>query len=304
MLKTGIFNTGYIKIFSEKVKKMKKLLALVLAMAMAVSMVACGGEAEQKTTIEKILEQGYITMATSPDFAPSEFKNPITGEVMGTDIEFGKYVAQYISDKYGVPVELKIEEMDFKSCQAAVSTNAVNFSLSGYAKTDERAANYNCVGPYATISSDEDTYHGALVKKGLKLETAEDFKGIKIGAQQASLQYNLAVEQLPTSEMPDIEFITNLNMGATMVATGKIDALITDSGAGDLLVANNPDLEMAAFHFEYESEGNWGLVNINETELAELITEALLAADKDLDYSQLRTDMTAKAKSLGVETYE
>ena len=89
-----------------------------------------------------------------------------------------------------------------------------------------------------------------------------------------------------------------------MVATGKIDALITDSGAGDLLVANNPDLEMAAFHFEYESEGNWGLVNINETELAELITEALLAADKDLDYSQLRTDMTAKAKSLGVETYE
>ena len=283
---------------------MKKLLALVLAMVMAMSMVACGGEKEQKTTIEKILDQGYITMATSPDFAPSEFKNPITGEVMGTDIEFGKYVAQYISDKYGVPVELKIEEMDFKSCQAAVSTNSVHFSLSGYAETPERAENYNLVGPYATISSDEDTYHGALVKKGLKLETAEDFKGIKIGAQQASLQYNLAVEQLPTSEMPDIEFITNLNMGATMVATGKIDALITDSGAGDLLVANNPDLEMAAFHFEYESEGNWGLVNINETELAELITEALLAADKDIDYSALRTQMTNEAKALGVETYE
>ena len=284
---------------------MKKLLALVLAMAMALSMVACGGtDEEPKSTIDKILDQGYITMATSPDFAPSEFKDPVSGEVMGTDIEYGKYVAKYISDKYGVPVELKIEEMDFKSCQAAVSTNSVHFSLSGYAETPERAENYNLVGPYATISSDEDTYHGALVKKGLKLETADDFKGIKIGAQQASLQYNLATEQLPISEMPEIEFITNLNMGATMVATGKIDALITDSGAGELLVNNNPDLEMAAFKFEYESEGNVGLVNLNETELAQLITEALLAADKDLDYSQLRTDMTAKAKSLGLETFE
>ena len=281
---------------------MKKLLALVLAMVMAMSMVACGGAEEEKTTIEKIKEQGYITMATSPDFAPSEFKDPITGEVMGTDIEYGKYVAEYLSDKLGTPIELKIEEMDFKSCQAAVSTNSVHFSLSGYAKTDERAANYNCVGPYAVISSDEDTYHGALVKKGLKLETAEDFKGVKIGAQQASLQYNLATAQLPIDEMPEIEFITNLNMGATMVATGKIDALITDSGAGELLCTNNPDLEMAAFKFEYESEGNWGLVNLEETELAELITEALLAADQELDYSALRADMTQKARELGVET--
>ena len=191
--------------------------------------------------------------------------------------------------------------MDFSSCQAAVSTNSVHFSLSGYAETPERAANYHCVGPYATISSDEDTYHGALVKKGLKIETAEDFNGLKIGAQQASLQYNLATEQLDVDALEEIVFVTDLNMGATMVATGKIDALITDSGAGDLLVHNNGELEMAAFKFEYESEGNCGLVNIDEVELAALIEEALLAADKELDYDTLRNDMTAKAKALGVD---
>ena len=285
---------------------MKKLIALVLSIVMAASMVACGGGDEEppKSAIDKILDQGYITMATSPDFAPSEFKDPTTGEVMGTDIEYGKYVAKYISEKYGKTVELKIEEMDFKSCQAAVATNAVNFSLSGYAETEERAANYHCVGPYATISSDEDTYHGALVKKGLVLETADDFKGLKIGAQQASLQYNLATTQLPLDEMQEIELITNLNMGAMMVATDKIDALITDSGAGELLITNNPDLEMAAFKFEFESEGNCGLVNLNETELAALIEEALLAADKDLDYITLRDDMTQKAKALGLEVNE
>lgn len=280
---------------------MKKLVALIMAALMAVSMVACGGDTEEKTTIEEILDQGYITVAVSPDFAPSEFKDPVSGEVMGIDIEYAKYVAEYISNKYNKPVELRIEEMDFKSCQAAVATNSVHFSVNGYAKTDERAANYNCTGPYGVFGSDDDSYHGALVKKGLKLETAEDFKGLKIGCQQASLQYNLATAQLPISEMQDIEYITNLNMGANMVATDKIDALITASGAGELLIGNNPELEMAKFKFEYSSEGNIALVNINETELAQLVTEALLEADQVIDYDAVREDMTNKAKAMGLE---
>ena len=283
---------------------MKKLLALVLALAMAMSMVACGGSDEEKSTIEKIKEQGFITMATSPDFAPSEFKDPISGEIMGTDIIYGEYVAKYLSDKLGTPIELKIKEMDFSSCQAAVSTNSVNFSLSGYAETPERAQNYNCVGPYATISSDEDTYHGALVKKGLVIEKAEDFAGLKVGVQPASLQYNLLQDQLDVDSLAEVMFIDNLSTAAQMVATGKIDALITDSGAGELLITNNPDLEMAAFKFEYSSEGNYGLVNLNETELAELITEALTAAEQEINYSDLRNDMTNKAKALGLEVNE
>ncbi len=294
---------------------MKKLLALALAAVMALSLVACGGsdnsgdagnENVKTGTIDKILEQGYITMATSPDFAPSEFKDPISGEVMGTDIEYAKFVAKYISEKYGKPVELKIEEMDFKSCQAAVSTNAVHFSLSGYAETPERAANYFCVGPYAVVAAEDDTYHGALIKKdsGLILEKPEDFLDLKIGAQQASLQYNLAKEQLPIDQMEEIEFITNLTQGAMMVKTDKIDALITDSGAGELLVAANPDLMMAPFHFEFESEGNCGLVNKNEADLAALIEEALQAAEQEIDYSALRDDMTQKAKALGLDVEE
>ena len=280
---------------------MKKLLALVLTLAMAMSMVACGGAEEEKTTIEKILDQGFITMATSPDFAPSEFKDPISGEILGTDIIYGEYVAKYISDKYGVPVELKIKEMDFASCQAAVSTNSVHFSLSGYAETAERAENYNCVGPYATISSDEDTYHGALVKKGLKIETADDFAGLTVGVQPASLQYNLLQAQLNVDSLAEVMFIDNLSTAAQMVATGKIDALITDSGVGDLQVKNNSELEMAAFKFEYEAEGNCGLVNLDETELAQLIEEALLAADKDIDYVRIRQEMRDKAASMGLE---
>lgn len=276
---------------------MKKLLAVLLTMAMAFSMVACGGE--QKSAIDQILEQGYITVAISPDFAPSEFKNPRTGEVLGTDVEFAQRVAEYISNKYETPVELKIEEMDFKACQAAVATGVVDFSVNGYAKTDDRAANYYCAGPYAIIPPEEDTFHGALVKKGLEIKTADDFIGLKIGAQLASLQYELAMEQLPAEVMEDVEFVTNLAQGALMVDTGKIDALITDSGAGELLIVNNDTLEMADFQFEYYSEGNYALVNINETELGDLITEALLRVNAEVNYSDMRQHYTDLAASLG-----
>ncbi len=282
---------------------MKKLLALALAAVMALSMVACGGGSEEKSTIDQILEQGYITCAISPDFAPSEFKDPKTGEVMGTDVEYAKYVAKYISEKYGKPVELKIEELDFQSCQVAVSTNSVHFSMNAYALTDERRENFIGAGPYGIVDEDEDTYHGALVKigSGFEPKTPEDFKGKKIAAQQASLQYNLATAQLPIDEMPEIEFVTDLAMGALMVSEGKVDALITDSGAGDLMIVNNPKLKMAEFKLEYSSEGTYALVNIDEVELGELITEAIQAAEKELDYTAIRLSMVDKAKTLGLE---
>ena len=58
---------------------------------------------------------------------------------------------------------------------------------------------------------------------------------------------------------------------------------------------------MAKFKFEYSSEGNIALVNINETELAQLVTEALLDADQVIDYDEIKDEMTNKAKAMGLE---
>ncbi len=277
---------------------MKKILALVLSMAMAISMVACGGSSEaEKTALDKIIEKGYITYAVSPDFAPSEFKNPETGEVLGTDIEVAKMVAAYLSEKYETTIELKIEEMDFKACQAAVASGAADFSLSGYALTDERAENYYCTVYYGMYDSD-DSYQGVLVKAGEEYKTAEDFAGKKIGTQLASLQYNLAVEQLPADI--EIEYITNLSQAALMVSTGKIDGLVTASSTGELLAANDPELAMAEFKFDYSSEGNVGLVNIDEPELGAAIDEALKYVNETVDFADLVQDYTDLASQLGV----
>jgi len=279
---------------------MKKLLALALAVIMTISLTACGG-GEEKSTIDQIIEQGYITVAISPDFAPSEFKDPTTGEIMGTDVEFAKYIADYIGKKYDTTVELKIKEMDFAACQAAVATNTVNFSMNGYADTDERKENYILPGPYAILKAEDDSYHGALVKKGTVIKTADDFKGLQIACQQASLQYNLAMAQLPIDEMPEIKFIDNLTTGAMMVATDKVDAVIMTNGSAAPLIANGADLEMAEFQFVYDSEGTYALVNIDEEELGQLISEALVQANADIDYDALYKEMTDTALALGLK---
>lgn len=267
---------------------------------MTISLTACGG-GEEKSTIDQIIEQGYITVAISPDFAPSEFKDPTTGEIMGTDVEFAKYIADYIGKKYDTTVELKIKEMDFAACQAAVATNTVNFSMNGYADTDERKQNYILPGPYAILKAEDDSYHGALVKKGTVIKTADDFKGLQIACQQASLQYNLAMAQLPIDEMPEIKFIDNLTTGAMMVATDKVDAVIMTNGSAAPLIANGADLEMAEFQFVYDSEGTYALVNIDEEELGQLIGEALVQANADIDYDALYKEMTDTALALGLK---
>ena len=51
---------------------MKKIIALVMALAMLSSLFVMTGSAEEKTEV-KTVTPGVLTVATSPDFAPMEF---------------------------------------------------------------------------------------------------------------------------------------------------------------------------------------------------------------------------------------
>ena len=71
-------------------------------------MASCGGgEAEEETggdaavtdtSLQDILDKGVITVAISPDYAPYEYLDLMTGEIKGSDI----VLAQYIADELGV----------------------------------------------------------------------------------------------------------------------------------------------------------------------------------------------------------
>ena len=89
---------------------MKKFFALMLALVMALSLVACGSKAdttaddktdgtaaaEPANALEKIKADGVLTVALSPDFSPMEFVDSSKAgqdQYVGFDITLAKYIA-------------------------------------------------------------------------------------------------------------------------------------------------------------------------------------------------------------------
>lgn len=274
---------------------MKKTLAIIMVAAMLMgTMTACS---EQKSRLEKIKEAGVITMATSPDFAPMEFQYvDANGKDVyaGSDIELGKYIAE----KMGV--ELKIEAMDFTAVQAAVTTGTVDMAISGFAKTEERAESME-LSDYYNIDDDDSIGQGILIMKdkAAELTTAESFAGLKVGAQNGSLQYNLVSSQLPSDVK--IEQIGSLNDGILALTTGKIDALAVSGENGVLYAGNYDEICMSEFFFDYTSEGNVLACQKGETELMAEINKILAEVNEQKLYSAWTDEATALAESLGIE---
>ena len=286
---------------------MKKISAFVLAILAAISMSACSSkEPAQDTSLDDVLSKGEITVAISPDFAPSEFKDPNTGEILGSDVYVAQYVADYLSKKYDKEVNLKIEEMDFKTCQAAVQAGSVDFSVNGFSATEDRKENFYTTSHYGKTRSSATSYQGLLIneKDVDKFTTAESFDGAKIAVQLSSLQDNLISAQLPNGDtVPgsiEKEYVTTITQGALYLADGKVDALATTSETGELLMQNYTGLVMAPFKLDYSSEGTVALVNKKHIALGDAISEAIDDMVANVDWAQIRQEYTDKAAELGV----
>ena len=204
---------------------MKKLLTLVLSLLMVFSLTGCGGE--QKDALTRIKEQGYITFGTSPDYAPNEFymQDPNTGErkIVGSDIA----LAQAIADKIGV--ELRIQEADFNTCILNAQTGVVDFALAGFAWKAEREEVVDFSDDYSRSSGDE-SWQGLMVRKEdvSKYPTKESFKdsGAKVGAQAASIQYDMALTIADKENIVQLADTTNV---AAQLSTGDLDAFVCTS---------------------------------------------------------------------------
>ena len=286
---------------------MKKISAFVLAILAAISMSACSSKAPAgDTSLDDVLSKGEITVAISPDFAPSEFKDPNTGEILGSDVYVAQYVADYLSKKYDKEVNLKIEEMDFKTCQAAVQAGSVDFSVNGFSATEDRKENFYTTSHYGKTQSSSTSYQGLLIneKDVDKFTTAESFDGAKIAVQLSSLQDNLISAQLPNGDtVPgsiEKEYVTTITQGSLYLADGKVDALATTSETGELLMQNYTGLVMAPFKLDYSSEGTVALVNKKHIALGDAISEAIDDMVANVDWEQIRQEYTDKAAELGV----
>lgn len=276
---------------------MKKVIkGLVLSGLCFAVLGGCAQSTNDTSRLDKIKDSGKITMATSPDYAPYEFIDPTKSgadQYVGADIELGKYIAE----KLGVELELKI--MDFSAVLAAISEGKADMAISGLGYKPERAEAMEFSDPYNT--SEDGDGDGFLIRAEdvEKFKSLEDFNGVSIAAQSASLQEGYVKDQLPNAE---INTIASLSDGVLRVQSGKSDALAISYSTGEQYVNANKDLAMSAVLFEgNDSEGTMIGIVKGETELVEAINEIINEVKEQGLYQQWEDEYTEYAKSLGIE---
>ena len=245
---------------------MKKFITLALALCLALALFAgCSNSGNGKAVLK---------VAISPDFAPMEFVDPTkTGQdkFVGFDVSLAKFIAQELD------MTLEIMPMDFDACQAAVASGKVDMSISGFSWTEKREANYNLSDYYYAGENETEQVLICLKENAGKYTTAEALKGMKIGAQGASLQEQLVQDQLPESTLV---VYTDINTGLLQLKKGDFDMMAVAKGNADALINNNPEVSMSGFEFEVDPKmtNNLILLQKGNDELTKKVNEILAKA--------------------------
>lgn len=267
---------------------MKKIIALALAAVMVFALAACGGNSSSSSS-------KTLTVAISPDFAPMEF---VDTSKTGQDqyVGFDVTLAKFIANELGMTLEIK--PMSFDACQAAVQSGKVDLSISGYSYTESRAENFLLSDYYYAGDNETKQVTIVLAENAGKWTTPEDYNGLTVAVQAASLQLQMAENQLPGAELKQF---TDIGTEVEALRNGNVDAVAVAEGNGNAIIANNPNIAMSGFEFEVDEseENNVILIQKGNTELLEKVNAALAKAYEAGYYGQWYTEAQALA---GIDT--
>lgn len=292
-----------------KKKTFAKVLSLALAALMLFALCACGAaetpaagpgsdaapteaSAASNGVLDEIKASGELHITLSPDFAPMEFIDSSKDgqeQYVGLDVFLAKYIADYIG------VKLVIEPMSFDACQTAVYTASVPMSVSGYVWTEERAESYEISDYYYDGDNKIEPVILIRTADAEKYTSSEDFNGVDVGAQNASLQM-----QLVTSQLPDANPVAvgDVGTGVLELQNGSIEALAVAKGNAEIIMDANPDLVLCPWEFTIteETEAFVILITKGETALLNVVNEALAKAYSEGMYGAWHDEAVALAK--------
>ena len=252
---------------------------------MVLSLAACGGKKEEPAPTEEpakteepaapeltTVTPGKLTVATSPDFAPYEFyaiDENGNANLAGFDMALAQYIADYLG------LELEVVPMDFDGVLAEVTAGNVDLGMAGLSPDPERMEAMDFSDIYY-MGGQSLVVHKDNKDKWASLEELND-PSVSIGAQLASIQYDLAMENTPDADVVQLAKVTDV---VSELLGGKLDAGYIETVVAESYAKNYPDLYIA-FDVPYEVEGSAiGVVKGNEALLAG-VNEAIAAALAD-----------------------
>ena len=254
---------------------MKKLLVLLLALALVFALAACGESSEPADEGSEPAAEGEFTtatdgvliMATNAEFPPYEYYEG--DKIIGIDAE----IASAIAEKLGLT--LQIEDMDFNAIIAAVQTGKADMGMAGMTVTDERLESINFTDSYAT------GVQVIIVPEDSEITSVDDlFKGgYTIGVQISTTGDIYCTGDL---EKEGLGTVDRYNKGADAVqalVTGKVDCVVIDNEPAKAFVEVNEGLKILSTEYTIEdyaiciSKDNDALLEAVNSALSELIAD-------------------------------
>ena len=233
---------------------MKKIIALVLALAMVLCFAGCG--AKQVATVE----EGKLIMATNAYFQPYEYYDG--DKIVGIDAE----IAAAIAEKLGL--ELVIEDMAFDSIITAVSEGSVDFGLAGMTITEDRLKDVDFSISYAT------GVQSIIVPEGSKITNVDDLYADG-AAYKVGVQLGTTGDVYATDDFGDdlVTSFTTGNEAVNALLGGDVDCVIIDNEPAKAFVANNKGLKI--LDTSYADEDYAACIKKGNDDLREAVDNAI-----------------------------
>lgn len=222
--------------------------------------------------LKKIYDEKTLTIATSPDFAPSEFVLDDGTTIYGSEMMLAKYIADTLG------VSLKIETMDFSGTLTALATGKVDMAISGYGWKEDRAQAYELSLGYISSTS-QDACHGFLVpaENVDQYQNLTDFNGKNVIAQATSLQQMYMEDQVPQA---NLELVQTLDQAILSLVSKKSDAVALPCTTIDQYVSQSsgqfakakPTFDLTPYK---DTAGNVVAVKKGEKDLIDVVNQII-----------------------------
>ena len=288
----------------------RNILSLILALAMALSLTACGGKEEApaetpaETPVEESVptgvEDGVLTVAMECAYAPYNWAQPddSNGAVPIANSDAGEFangydvmMAKKLCEANGW--ELEVLRLDWDSLVPAVQTGQVDAVIAGQSMTADRAEQVDFAGPYLYASI------VCLTKADHALASAAGISELSgtCTSQRGTIWYDSCLPQIEGADIQPAQDTAPAMLMA--LETGMVDFVCTDMPTAQGALVAYPDLTILDFtttddDFEVSDEDvNIGIsVMKGNTVLREALDSVLSEMTAD-DFNAMMAEATA-----------
>lgn len=261
---------------------MKKIIALLMAVVMGISLLGCSQEKPAETSTTSTSEEttgGTTTEGTESEagdkdtwilainatFPPFEAVSDTGEGYVGIDID----LAEEISKRLGKTFE--IQDMQFSALVPTLNSGRADIIISGISPTAERLESLDFTDSYFY------PMNAIICLKGKNYDTLETLEGKNIGVSMGTSYANVAAS---VKDATVVE-LDNTPLVIQDIINERCDAGIFDSTQAAVFVQENENLEMHIIDSEVKKEDSFAIALPKGSEYVEKINEILKEIKED-----------------------